>query len=108
MRKSTKQELNRIESKIDYIGSEFGLFRSQTNFTVENLRRKFYEVGFGPESSATKEEVIRLSRIFEAKIDALESSFNEVLEVLELETIKKTSCYCPECKQPLPKADNGS
>jgi hypothetical protein len=108
MRKSTKQELNRIESKINDIGSQLGSFRRQTNLTVEELHRKFYQVGFGPESSATRGEVIRLSRIFEAKIDALESSFNEVLEVLELETIKKTSCYCPECKQPLPKADNGS
>ena len=106
MRKSTKQKLNEIDKRILDISSSFQWFKRETNQDLDSLRRKFNELTLGPQSSATKRELNSLSQITEAKIDALEHAFNEILEVLELKTIKKTNC--PECKQELPEDYNES
>lgn len=104
MRKSTKEKLNEIDKKILDISSAFQWFKRETNQDLDSLRRKFNELTLGPQSSATKRELNSLSQITEAKIDALEQSFNEILETLELKKIKKTNC--PECKQELPEDNN--
>jgi hypothetical protein len=106
MRKSTKQKLNDIEKKALDISSSLTWLKRETNQDLDSLRRKFNELTLGPQSSATKNELNNLSKITEAKIDALEHSFNEILEVLQLKKIKKTNC--PECKQELPEDYNES
>lgn len=104
MRKSTKQRLDEIEKKVDDAFYSFKSFQRETNYTIDSLRKNFNEITLGPKSSATKNELNSLSKMTEAKIDALEHSFNEILGVLELKKIKKTNC--PECKQELPEDYN--
>lgn len=104
MRKSTKQKLNEMDKRILDISSTFQWFKRETNQDLENLRRKFNELTMGPQTSATKRELNSLSQLTEAKFDALEHSFNEILEILKLKKIKKTNC--PECKQELPEDYN--
>jgi hypothetical protein len=107
MRKLTKQKLNEIEKKTDDVASSLSWFKRETNQDLNNLREKFNKLTLGPETSATKRELLSDRHVNEAKFNALEQAYNEILEVLELKNIKiKTNC--PECKQELPEDYNES
>lgn len=93
-----------MDKRILDISSTFQWFKRDTNKDLENLRKKFNELTMSPQSAATKRELLSDRHVNEAKFDALEHSFNEILETLELKKIKKTNC--PECKQELPKDYN--
>jgi hypothetical protein len=86
---------------------DFRRFRDETNLTTSRMTRDFYNLTEGSESNVTKRQFLSDRHVNEAKFNALEQAYNEILEVLELKNIKiKTNC--PECKQELPEDYNES
>jgi len=98
---------SRLESALRDLTIEFNRFRHDTNSVTSKMNRDYYNLTEGSESKASRRELLTDRHANEAKFNALEEAYNEILEVLELKNIKiKTNC--PECKQELPEDYNES
>lgn len=98
---------NRLEDALNNLTIDFNRFRHEMNSVTSRVTRDYYNLTEGSESKATRRELLTDRHVNEAKFNALEQAYNEILEVLELKNIK-IQTNCPECKQELPEDYNES
>ena len=98
---------SRLESALNNLTIDFNRFRHEMNSVTSRVTRDYYNLTEGSESKATRRELLTDRHVNEAKFNALEQAYNEILEVLELKNIK-IQTNCPECKQELPEDYNES
>jgi len=85
MRKSTRQELD--------------AFKRAVNIAVDGVHRRIDKIGL--DKSDTRVQFLSDRHVNEAKFDALEKAYNEIVVILAVNDIVKPKCT--ECNQELPK-----